>query len=87
MALIGVVDRRGRTGENAQFVALVDLCRRFEAKSSHFFDAFDSLIVLTINFAHMPTSRDLAISVLLTMTTTTTERSNRLLYPLHMRVG
>ena len=33
--------------ENARFVALVD-CRRFEAKSSQFFDAFDSLIVLTI---------------------------------------
>ena len=34
--------------ENARFVAFVDRCRRFEAKSSQFFDAFDSLIVLTI---------------------------------------
>ena len=35
-------------GENARFVALVDWCHRFEAKSSQLFDAFDSLIVRTI---------------------------------------
>ena len=54
--------------ENAQSVALVDRCRRFEANSSQFFDTFDSLIVLTINFAQMLTSRDLVIFMSTTMT-------------------
>ena len=31
--------------ENAQLVALMGRCHRFEAKSIQFFDAFDSLIV------------------------------------------
>ena len=71
MALIGVA------GENAQFVALVDQCCRFEAKSSQFFDAFDSLIVLIIcSDAYISRSDDSRAD------NDNDRRTNRLLYPL-----
>ena len=51
-------------GENTLFVALVDRCRRFEVKSIQFFDAFDSLIVLTIcSRAYISRSGDICADI------------------------
>ena len=78
MALIRVA------GENAQFEALVDQCRRFEAKSSQFFDSFDSFIIFTIcSDAYILRSGDFRAD-----NDDDNDRwTNWLLYPLRMRAS
>ena len=65
--------------ENARFVALVSLFEQFEGRINQFFTDIYRLVLLT--------ARDLAIFVLTTTTTITMTTTNRLLYPLHMRMG
>ena len=70
--------------ENAQSVALVSHVQQFEVHRNQFFTNIYQFVVVTAQM-DLKTS-DLAIFV--TTTTTTDDRhTNRLLYPLRMRMG